>query len=632
MSGPLPLQVRQRQKLPNAESSLIIYDNVIAGTGRTIVNPLGTQLRRWFGWLLLAPGLAVAAPFAYIPNGGSNNVSVIDTASNTVVSTIAVGSGPIGVAVNATGTRVYVSNLVSNSVSVIDTATNAASATVPVGASPGGIAVNPAGTRVYVANLDAGSVSVIDTGTNAVTATVTVGASPGGVAVNPAGTRVYVPNSDGSTISVIDAATNAVIASVTVGASPQAVALNSAGTRMYATIDSTSSVSIIDTATNSVVGSVAVGATPAGVAVNPAGTRAYAASCGTNRVTVIDTTANTAVATVNVGACPGGLAVNPAGTRVYVANSDSNNVSVIDTATNTVVATIPVGSIPVALGQFIGPDAAPTTGNYQGLWWNAAESGWGVNFAHQGDRIFATWYTYDTSGNAYWLSMLAGRTSPTSGTYTGDVYVDVGPPFSNFTGSGTPTKVGTGSLTFSDVNNGSFSYSVTAGGATGVSQTKAITRFDLGSAPQPVCQYSAKPRFSLATNFQDLWWVSSESGWGVNFAHQGDLLFATWYTYDQKNLGSNNPPLWLSALLTRQGSGDVFSGPITRTAGPRFDNYKETDRAPVQTVGTATATFANGNSATFSYGMNGVTGLPTVSQTKTISRFLFAGTAGTVCH
>ncbi|HEX7273240.1 MAG TPA: hypothetical protein VF420_13935, partial [Casimicrobiaceae bacterium] len=36
--------------------------------------------------------------------------------------------------------------------------------------------------------------------------------------------------------------------------------------------------------------------------------------------------------------------------------------------------------------------------NYEGLWWAApagSESGWGVNFAHQGDTIFASWFTYD---------------------------------------------------------------------------------------------------------------------------------------------------------------------------------------------------------------------------------------------
>ena len=67
-------------------------------------------------------GAAAAAPFAYITNAASETVSVIDTASNTVVATVRVSSGPIGVAVNPSGTRVYVANLTSNSVSVIDTA------------------------------------------------------------------------------------------------------------------------------------------------------------------------------------------------------------------------------------------------------------------------------------------------------------------------------------------------------------------------------------------------------------------------------------------------------------------------------------------------------------------------------
>ena len=44
--------------------------------------------------------VAQAAPFAYITNGVSETVSVIDTATDTVVATVRVGSGPIGVAVN----------------------------------------------------------------------------------------------------------------------------------------------------------------------------------------------------------------------------------------------------------------------------------------------------------------------------------------------------------------------------------------------------------------------------------------------------------------------------------------------------------------------------------------------------
>ncbi|HET7260338.1 MAG TPA: S8 family peptidase, partial [Casimicrobiaceae bacterium] len=54
-----------------------------------------------------------------------------------------------------------------------------------------------------------------------------------------------------------------------------------------------------------------------------------------------------------------------------------------------------------------GPPPPPPEANYQGLWWASpagSESGWGLNVAHQGNVIFATWFTYDASGKALWLS------------------------------------------------------------------------------------------------------------------------------------------------------------------------------------------------------------------------------------
>jgi YVTN family beta-propeller protein len=61
--------------------------------------------------------------FAYVANNSSNNVSVIDTVTNTVVATILVGLSPNGVAFTPNGKRAYVANWSSNNVSVIDTAT-----------------------------------------------------------------------------------------------------------------------------------------------------------------------------------------------------------------------------------------------------------------------------------------------------------------------------------------------------------------------------------------------------------------------------------------------------------------------------------------------------------------------------
>ncbi len=287
------------------------------------------------------------------------------------------------------------------------------------------------------------------------------------------------------------------------------------------------------------------------------------------------------------------------------------------------------GTIRQNLAMNFARDAASvalSAANYQGLWWatGGTESGWGINFAHQGEQVFATWYTYDTTGKAWWLSMLANRTAPASNAYSGPIYVDSGPPFNNFVGAGMPTQVGIGTLTFSDANNGSFAYTVN-----GTPQNKAISRFDLGTGPQPTCTYSATtPNFAAASNYQDLWWVANgaESGWGINFAHQGNSVYATWYTYDV-----DGTPLWLSVLAPRVGAGNVYTGTLYRTSGPRFDAFDTTKVVTVQ-VGTATLTFSDGNHARFDYTTNGTGGLPIANQSKQVTRVPFAAGGGTLCQ
>ena len=122
-----------------------------------------------------------------------------------------------------------------------------------------------------------------------------------------------------------------------------------------------------------------------------------------------------------------------------------------------------------ALALDAGAQSTPAT-NYTDMWWNPAESGWGVSFAqHAGThQVFAVWYTYDprelgASGQykPLWIVMPGGTwTSPT--TITGTVYVANGVPF-NQPGSN-PRNNAVGSFTFSFVNagNGQFSYNIAA--------------------------------------------------------------------------------------------------------------------------------------------------------------------------
>ena len=91
---------------------------------------------------------------AYVVNG--NNVSVINTKTNTITDTVPVGANPGRIAVTPDGTKVYVVNqgtfdIRDNSVSIIDTKTNTVADKVNVGVNPTVIAIAPDGTKVYVA-------------------------------------------------------------------------------------------------------------------------------------------------------------------------------------------------------------------------------------------------------------------------------------------------------------------------------------------------------------------------------------------------------------------------------------------------------------------------------------------------
>ena len=59
---------------------------------------------------LIFTASALAQPFAYVANTNSGDVSVIDTATNIVVATFAVGDSPSDVAITPDGTRAYVAN------------------------------------------------------------------------------------------------------------------------------------------------------------------------------------------------------------------------------------------------------------------------------------------------------------------------------------------------------------------------------------------------------------------------------------------------------------------------------------------------------------------------------------------
>ncbi|HEY2913186.1 MAG TPA: beta-propeller fold lactonase family protein, partial [Candidatus Angelobacter sp.] len=100
--------------------------------------------------------------YAYVSNGGSNSVTVIDLRALSILTTVSVGRSPTGLAVNPRKNEIYVANTESNNISVIDAETNKVVSTIGVHRAPFFVDVSSDGKRAYVANSGSANLSVID--------------------------------------------------------------------------------------------------------------------------------------------------------------------------------------------------------------------------------------------------------------------------------------------------------------------------------------------------------------------------------------------------------------------------------------------------------------------------------------
>lgn len=277
-----------------------------------------------------------------------------------------------------------------------------------------------------------------------------------------------------------------------------------------------------------------------------------------------------------------------------------------------ILSTPQIEAIVAALGSVSGAAPAVSSSNYTGMWWVPAESGWGITVNHQGSTIFATLYTYSEAGVPMWLVMSAGQLQADGRTFTGDLYRATGLAF-NATPSVPATSanlevVGTMSITFSGTAAASLTY--TYGG---IAVTKNIVQHVFGTAAAS-CTTTTGSRAAL-TNYQDLWWNPAEPGWGINITNQNDTVFATLYTYD--SAGANHWMVMSAGVRQVDGSyvGDLFV-----TNGPAFNArpFAPIAAANLTRVGTMRLAFADGNTGTLDYTVNGV------PVSKSITRFVFS--------
>ncbi|HVX34479.1 MAG TPA: PKD domain-containing protein [Solirubrobacterales bacterium] len=320
--------------------------------------------------VLLGAGAASAraAPLAVVGSVTSDEVSVLDTATNQLVRQIKVGDGPASVAVTPDGCYAYVADAVGESVSVVDLSTlDTVGEPIEVGKMPYGIAITPDGGLACVTDREDDEVSVIDTATREKVADITVGTAPAGVAVSPDGKFAYVTLHGDDAVEVIDLETMSVVGKpIPVGTSPEGIELAPDGATAYVADSGSDEVSAIDTATGEVTPILLVeGEEPRGIVVSPDGGRAFVVDLRSESISVIETATAQVSRQIDLGAEPSEVAVSANGKTLYVAEAGfegserTTEVQRFDVETGEVIGTTIELPGKFASGIAIAPDQSP---------------------------------------------------------------------------------------------------------------------------------------------------------------------------------------------------------------------------------------------------------------------------------
>src|SRR6185437_6390659 len=275
--------------------------------------------------------------YAYVTNGKSNSVSVLDMRNYNAVATIAVGVSPTGIVANSQKNEVYVANAGSNSVSVIDAEQNKVVSTIGVERSPYSVDISGDGARAYVANAGSNSVSVIDIASRRVLRNIPVGNSPGLARVSPDGKLVVVAERAGNSISVIDTQSLAVRSSLEICRQPTDVEILPDSSKAFIACSGSAQVAVVEL--NKPETSTSASKPPAQSQKRRTGcpTKTAALASGPDRL----------LALLDVGKTPVHLALKPDGGELFVSNFGADTISEIVTNTNEVGGSYVIGAGPV---------------------------------------------------------------------------------------------------------------------------------------------------------------------------------------------------------------------------------------------------------------------------------------------
>ena len=357
---------------------------LLAGTA---LGGFGAAMAGQVPYTASAPNIPISShDRVYTSDQFSNTVSVVDPSTNKFLGVIRLGDpsptnfSPLykgqvlvhGMGFSPDHRTIGVVSIGSNSVTFIDTATNTVKHVTYVGRAPHEAFWTQDGKEVWVTVRGENYIDVLDGHTYQEKTRIIVPPGPGMQIFSPDGKYGYVCSSFNPETDVIAVATHEIIARVK-QASPFCpnIAATPDGSQVWFTLKDVGKTQVFNAKPPfNVLKVLDTGPITNHVNIvhNANGTFAYVTIGGLNEVKVFRTDDFTQVATIPVGALPHGLWPSGDGTRIYVGLENGDGVAAIDTLTNKVIATVHIGQAPQALTYVPGAvPSGPGTQNLQSL-------------------------------------------------------------------------------------------------------------------------------------------------------------------------------------------------------------------------------------------------------------------------